>query len=69
MSPIVSLILGLIVQLPGEVTAVQAAYQTIKADLSAPDVATLDPIFAALNAKTAADVAQFDKDALLALAA
>ena len=59
----VSLILGLVSQLPTELAAVTSFYQTIRGALSAKDAATLDPIFQALNAKTDADVSQFDKDA------
>ena len=63
MSPIVTLILSLITQLPGAITQIEAAYTAIKTTLSTNDQATLTGIFNALNIKTDADVAKLDVDA------
>ena len=63
MTPIVTLILSLITQLPQDIAAIQAAYAAIKATLSTKDQQVLEGIFAALNAKTDADVAALDANA------
>lgn len=60
MTAAVTFFLSLLVQAPQDITAIASAYQAIKHVLAAKDVASLDPIFAALNAKTDADVAAFD---------
>jgi len=63
MSAIATAILALLTNLPKAVSAIEAFYNTIKADLSATDTATLDAVFAVINPKVNADLATLHSDA------
>ncbi len=63
MTPTVTLVLSLIAALPQELAAITAAYDTVKAALSAPDQATVGAILSALNTRSDADLAKLDADA------
>ena len=64
MSPVVQLVLSILAALPQETAIIAGAIANVKGSLAAPDLASLQAIMAALDAKTDADVSKLDADAL-----